>query len=392
MNIKKEIDNLYDELVQIRRHLHKYPDLSENEAETAEYICGILDKWDIAYTSHIAGNGICATIGTPKEGKRCVGLSADIDALPVTEQTGLPYASERSGIMHACGHDMHTTILIGCAGILKKHEDTLDGCVKLLFRPAEETIGGAGPMIEAGCLENPKVDYMLSLHVDPQTPTGSVTLKYGPANAATNEFFMDVTGKSCHGAHPDEGIDAIVMASQIVLALQTISSRFTAPTTPVVVTIGEIHGGSQSNIVSGSMRLSGTIRALNSDTMNHAQALVEQIAGGIATSFGGTVSIQWDENPFPPLINSNKVTAVLERTAREALGDEHVIINDVASLGADDFAFFSEVVEGSYFNIGVKTPGKECAPLHSEFFAPDESAMKTGVDLLLSTTCKLFAE
>lgn len=388
MKIERKIEKIYDQIVEIRRHLHMYPELSQQEEATASYICEILEKHQISYESGIGGNGIIACIGDNTSD--CVGIRADIDALGVTEATDLPYQSKIPGVMHACGHDMHTAILLGAGILLKDEERNLPGCIKLFFQTAEETVGGARDMIDYGGLENPKVSKMLALHVDPSYPSGSIAVKYGAMNAAAEEFDLIVKGKSCHGAHPETGIDAIVIASQIVTALQAISSRFTAPTTPVIVTVGQIHGGRQNNVVCGNVTLSGTIRALDLNVMRQITTLLPQMAQGVAASYGGAAEVRWYGDIYPPLINDDSVTRVLEKRGCEILGEENVYIMKDASMGADDFSYFADAVPSTYFNLGTAAQDQEFHPLHSEKFAPDEKAMAVGINVLIQTATALL--
>lgn len=392
--MNQEIASIFEEIVSIRRHIHQHPELSTQESETAAYIASLLRKWEIPHQAGVAGHGLVATIGNTKNPRRCIGLRADIDALPVTECTGLSYASANPGVMHACGHDMHTAILLGTGLLLKRHEQELiekaGGCVKLFFQPSEETIGGARQMIEAGCLQDPAVDAVLALHIDPDTPTGAISLKAGPMNAAAQSFSIEVLGKACHGAHPEGGIDSIVMASQLVLALQSISSRFMAPTTPVIVTIGTIQGGTKGNIVAGSVTLTGTIRALDQETMDRTKALFVQIIEGTTAAYGGRAEIRFSDDQYPPLINDANITQMVADAAGSILGSENVRLMPDASLGADDFAFFTSAVPGCYFNLGVTPAGAPVWPLHNEHLAPDEEAMKTGIAIYLHTIKKML--
>ena len=349
---------LYPETVRIRRHLHSHPELSEHEENTSRFVRSVLDEHGISYTSGVAGFGIVAQVGDVKDGCRCIAVRADMDALPVCEATGLEYASENPGVMHACGHDMHTAILLSTGILLKKLDDEgrLNGAVKLFFQPAEETVGGASPMIEAGFLKNPDVSAVTALHVDPEYPAGTIVLKYGPMNAATGSFTLTVRGKSCHGAHPDAGIDTIVVSAQVITAVQSISSRFMAPTTPVVVTIGSISGGTENT----------------------------------ASAYGASAEVQWADDYYPALINDDDVTRAVEETTDEYLGHDMVRHMPEPSLGADDFAFFTQSVKGTYFNLGVTKEGDPVYSLHNEHFAPAEEAMLNGVIIQTASALKLL--
>ena len=365
-NIKKNVDRIYPEIVKIRRHIHENPELSQHEKETSALVCRVLDEYGISYQRGIAGYGVVARIG---RGQKAVGIRADMDALPISENTGLPYASKVEGVMHACGHDMHTAILLGTA---------------------EETIGGAKQLIEAGCMENPKVDKVIALHIDPNYKTGTVVLKYGPMNAATQEFEITVNGKSGHGAHPEVGIDAIVMASNIVTSLQTISSRFNAPTTPVIVNIGKFHAGEAANVVAGTAKLKGTMRALEPDIMEANKNKLTRIVDGICSAYGGSADIYWHDDGYPALINKDSVCALVEDVARELYGDEAIAIMPEPSLGADDFAYFAMAADSCYFNIGVTPENEDSYPLHNEHLAPSEDAMKVGIAVEVASVLKML--
>ena len=333
---------------------------------------------------------VVAQIG---HGSRAVGIRADMDALPVTECTGLEYASKTTGVMHACGHDMHTSILLGTGMLLKSLESEIDaagGAVKLFFQPAEETVGGAERMIKEGALEDPRVEAVIALHVDPYHAPGTTVLCYGPMNAQTQGFNLLVHGRSCHGAHPDLGVDAIVMASDIVLSLQTLSSRFNAPTTPVIVTIGTIKAGTAANIVAGEVEMRGTMRALTPEVMDANKKRFEELIAGVASGYGGSAEVIWASDGYPALINDDEVTDIVKESAAELFGPDSVATMKEPSLGGDDFAFFTKAVKGCYFNIGVTEPGAPVYALHNEHFAPSEEAMKTGIAVETLAALKLL--
>jgi amidohydrolase len=379
MDILKAIDKIYPEITEIRRHIHMYPELGEEERETSAFICRKLDEYGISYQSGVAGYGVVGQVG---KGSRAVGIRADIDALPIHEATGLPYASKVPGVMHACGHDMHTAILIGTGKILKELEekiDEVDGAVKLFFQPSEESIGGAERMIAEGHLKNPEVESMIAIHVDPNYPAGTIVLKYGPMNAETQGFRLTVRGKSCHGAHPDLGIDTIVLTAEIIMGIQTISSRFNDPDTPVVVTVGSIHGGDAGNVIPGEVTMKGTMRTLSHEMMEKNKKQLHRIATGIAEAYGGSAILEFESGGYPALINDDDVIGVVENNARRFLGEDKVAIMKTTSLGGDDFAFFTKATKGAYFNLGTAVEGQPFYALHNEHYAPAEEAMKNGM-------------
>lgn len=386
MDIEKRVDELFEELVGIRRDFHMYPELSEQEHRTLEKICEYLEEWGIEYVKGVAETGVVATIRGKKQGKT-IGTRADIDALPVVELNDLPFKSTNEGIMHACGHDVHTAIHLGVGKILKEMEDELDGNIKIFFQPAEETIGGAKRMIYEGFLRNPDVEYMLSLHVMPHLDAGMVELKYGKLNAATNEFTIKIIGKSSHAAYPEGSVDTIVVAGYIITALQSIVSRNISPLNSVVVTLGQIHGGTKNNIISGEVIMSGTLRTLDPDTRVYAKRRIKEIVENIASAYGARGIVEFEEG-YPALINDDEVVEVLKKTSEDILGKDNVKFKELPSMGADDFSFFLEEVKGAYYYLGCgnKTKGWT-APIHSGDFMVDEECIRTGV--LLQTKALL---
>lgn len=379
MDILAEVDKIFPEVIEIRHHLHENPELSEHEIETEKYICKKLDDMQIKYRNHVAGCGVIAQIG---EGDHAFAIRADIDALPIQEKNNCSFASKNDGCMHACGHDMHTAILLGTASILKKYEEKITeagGAVKLLFQPAEETIGGARFMIEEGALENSTVEGITALHIDPMYPTEKILIKHGPMNAGTATFTITVKGASCHGAHPEGGVDSIVVASHVVTALQNISSRMHAPTTPVIVTVGTFNAGVAPNVVAGSAVLRGTSRALDEETLASVTSKIAMISRGVCESFGAECEIVWGDDGYPPLVNDDDINGILEEAAETMYGKDSIIFMPEPSLGADDFAFFTQKIKGAYFNLGSAHPDEEFYPIHSDLFNPDEKTMKRGI-------------
>ena len=379
--------SVYPDMVALRRELHRHPELSGEEHKTLALIRSQLDALHIPYITYENG-GICAMIG---KGDRAIGIRGDIDALPVQEQTGLSYASEVPGVMHACGHDIHTAILLGAAQLFKSMEDELNCMVKLFFQPAEENEGGAEVMVQGGCMLNPPVDHVLALHVDPTLPVGAAGFLPGKMNAAVINLDLTVRGTGCHGAHPEQGVDAIVVAAQIISVLQTIDSRQTAPTTPVVVTIGAINGGTKRNIVAGEVTMQGTVRVLDMDTAALVKERIRRIAENTAAAYGAQAEIVLTDD-YPALSNDAGLTHLLADEARNLLGASNVVFFENPSMGADDFAYFSNAAKGCYFNIGTTAPGQPAQMLHSEHFAPDENCMVTGLALFSAGVWKLMGE
>lgn len=369
--------SVFEETVQLRHHIHQNPELSGEEHNTLAFIVEHLEKLGVNYKTATNG-GITAIIGS---GSRAVGIRGDIDALPVQESTDVEWASVNPGVMHACGHDIHTAVLMGAAKIFKSIENELPCAVKLFFQPAEETVGGAKTMIDDGCMENPPVDSVLGIHVDPTIPLGSALFLPGKMNAAVIDLKITVRGIGCHGAHPEQGVDSIVAAAHIITALQTVDSRLTAPTEPVVVTIGSIHGGTGSNIVAGEVVLKGTVRVLSMETAAVVKKHIRNIVTNVAAAWGAQADIDLIDN-YPALVNDKAVTNLIADEARSLIGEKNVILADTPSMGADDFAYFTNAAKGCYFNIGTAEPGKPLDALHSGTYLPHDDCILTGLALV----------
>lgn len=301
--IIKEYD-LEKKIISIRRQIHANPDLSEHEENTMSFVSNCLDEWGIEYKTDFAKNGIVAIIRGQKAGK-VVALRGDMDALPIDEETGLEFASQRPGVMHACGHDAHISILLIAAFILKQIDVELKGSVKFFFQPAEETIGGAKRMIEDGCMENPEVDYVLGLHVEPAYDTGKVGIRYGKMYASSDMIDITITGKGAHGAHPNEGIDAIIVATNVLNTIQTVVSRNVSPLDSVVCTFGMINGGTVRNQIADHVRMEGIIRTLDVEARVKVREKVGKICKNISEAMGASIEYKVMES-YGPLINNNR--------------------------------------------------------------------------------------
>ncbi|MCR4804451.1 MAG: amidohydrolase [Clostridia bacterium] len=381
--VEKKIEEVFPAVVAFRRDLHAHPELSGREERTSARISEELEKLGVAWrvTPEKAVVGTVCGRGSAPSGKYVgLGIRADFDALPITEQTGLPYASENPGVMHACGHDMHTAMLLGTAMVLSSMPQRFGGNVKLFFQPNEESDGGAENMIKAGCMEDPAVNAVISFHVEPGIPTGYIQMCPGKMNAATCDLDITVEGIACHGAHPDRGVDAILAASHVVAALQAVTSRNLAPTQPGVVTVGQFHAGNANNVVAGSARLTGTLRAMDMKTMAQIKQLVTQTAEGVAAGFGAKAIVRLTDG-YPSLENSKELGKIMEDLAIGLVGKDHIDYMEAPSMGADDFAYFTQYCDGVYMNLGTTPEGWSGAPqaLHNERFCPDEEAMKTGI-------------
>ena len=376
--IRGEVDQIYEDVVALRRHLHMHPELSQQEEQTMAFVSDYLTGLNIPHQTNVGGHGIVAIIGDPKA-SFAVAIRADMDALPVLEQTGLPYASQNPGVMHACGHDVHTAILMGTARVLKGMESELPGAVKLFFQPAEEKGGGAKPMIEAGCLQDPPVKRVMGLHVDPAAPVGKVTFFNGPRSASSTKLHITINGRSCHGAQPQTGADAILAGAHVVTALQQVVSRSVAPTCPVVLTIGQFNGGTRHNIVAGKVEMGGTLRTLDLAVRDLVKERIHQVAEDTAVMYGATADVEIHDG-YLPVITDLAATQRMMEVAKEALGAENVILAKEPVMTSEDFCFFLDEVPGTFFDLGTTAP--DCAwlqTLHNDHFAPDESCIKTGI-------------
>ena len=394
-NIKKRIDEIYDETVEIRRDLHMHPELSEHEVRTAEKISGYLSRWGIEHRCGVAGNGIVAWIEgrKPPQGDllfRGVGIRADMDALPVKELADVPFRSVNEGVMHACGHDIHTAMALGSARILKEMEYEFSGAVKFFFQPSEETVGGADRMIAEGCLLDPPVDAVAGLHVAPLVPSGDLELCRGRMNAASTEFELTVSGKSCHGAHPDDGADPILAASHIVAGLQSIISRNLSPANPGLITVGKFISGTANNVIPEKAVLSGIIRALDNETQRFIKDRLLSLASSTAEAFGARADIYFRDS-YPALVNDDFLLDTVREAAQECLGSDRIHFMPEPSLGSDDFSYFSNAVRSIYFNLGTKKEGGPSSDiLHSAYYCPDEESMKSGMLIEIVSALRLL--
>ncbi|MDU2122418.1 MAG: M20 family metallopeptidase [Clostridium celatum] len=379
-NFNIEANHIKDELIEIRRTLHQYPELGFEETNTSKFIKDFLTKEGITF-KEFAGTGVCGIIEGTKEGenKKVIGLRADIDGLPMQDKKSCSYASKVSGKMHACGHDGHTTILLGAAKLLNKNKDKFNGTIKLIFEPAEETTGGARVMIEEGVLTNPNVDVMCGLHVEETLDAGMIMVRRGTVNAASNPFNITIKGSGGHGAYPDTAVDSIVMASHVVTSLQSIVSREIKPVNPAVVTIGSIHGGTAQNIIPNEVKLSGIIRTMTNEDREFAKLRLKEIVNGVCTTFRGSAEIEIEES-YPCLYNDDDMVKILEDSAKNIIGAENVKVQKNPKLGVESFAYFANKVPSVFYFLGIRNEEKGIIyPAHNSLFDIDEDALPIGV-------------
>jgi amidohydrolase len=382
--ISQIIKEVEPEVVELRRDFHRFPETGFEEERTAGVIIDNLKKMGVEVKKGIAKTGVIGLIKGKKE-KPVIALRADMDALTITEQNQIPYASKEEGKMHACGHDAHVAILLGVARVLSQIKDHLPGQVKLIFQPAEEGPGGAWPMIEEGALKEPDVDVILGLHVWMELPVGTIGVKAGPAFAAVDEFDLTLTGKSSHGARPQDGIDTIIVAANLINALQSIVSRNIDPIDSAVITIGKIEGGYRRNIIVDRVRLEGTCRSLTPEVRDRLEKRLKEVIKGVCSSYGCEYELDY-RREYPPLINDGRITDRVKRVAEDILGKEKVIEIEKPTLGGEDFAFFLQKVPGSFFLVGARNEEKGItAPHHNPYFNIDEDCLAIGVEVLVKT-------
>jgi amidohydrolase len=380
--IKHISKQIFPGLVKLRRDLHQNPELAFDEVQTSERIAGELKKLGLDFKRGIAKTGVVGFLNTRKKGKT-VALRADMDALPLQEQTKLSYRSKNRGLMHACGHDVHVTCVIGAARILTKLKEELPGRVKFIFQPSEEVPpGGAKPMIEAGVLKNPDVSGIFALHCDSVIPVGKIGVREGPAMAQADSFDIVISGIGGHGARPNLGVDAVVVASQLVQALQTIASRKIDPVQPVVITIGKIEGGTARNIICDRVSLKGTARSLSKEVARRIPTLLKTIVSGITKSAGASFELKYSPG-YPVLINHPGATDLARATVAKMFEKQAVFEISKPTMGGEDFAYYLQKVPGSFLRLGIRNPKKGAVyPWHHPKFAVDEDAIKVGSAVL----------
>ena len=379
-NFLAEAAALENELIALRRELHRRPELGRAEHATSARIQSELHSLGIE-ARVLAGTGVMGVLRGPQPGK-CVALRADMDALPLQEDSGLPFSSEVPGVAHACGHDMHTAALLGAARLLSMHRNELNGDVVFLFQPDEEGDGGAQRMIDEGCMEG--VDAVFGAHVDPQLPAGTVAVHPGNAYAASNPFDIIVRGSSAHGAEPHRGCDAIVAASAMVGMLQTLVGRAVSPLDSAVITVGSFHAGTARNIIADEARLSGILRCFGSEMRQRLSGHMTRAVEGIAAAHGvqAEINISWG---YAGIVNDPAMTDELRASAQRLLGGENVVDEGFPTLTTEDFGAFLAHAPGAYWHIGAGRTDGDNPPLHSPRFNPDESALKIAAALHAQT-------
>ncbi len=386
MDILNLTKNVEEDMIKWRRDLHRIPELGLDLPKTSAYVQGVLDELGIEYKTLVNGNAIVGLIHGGEEGP-VMALRADMDALPIKEETGLEFASD-NGKMHACGHDGHTAMLLGAAKVLQENRNLIKGKVKLLFQPGEEYPGGALPMIEEGAMEDPKVDAVMGIHnghIFPEIPKGMIGIKYGPMMASMDRILLKIKGKGAHGAYPHDSIDPISMSFQIGTALQTLVSRETKPVDPVVLSICRIEGGFNQNIIPGMVEMEGTVRTLNRETRSRIARRIEEVSKGIAQSMRGDAELTYDFK-YPPLINDEEFTKFFREVAVKVVGEDKILEMKEPVMGGEDMAYFLEKAPGTFiFLNNPKEIEGAIYPHHNSKFDIDESYFKVGAALFVQT-------
>jgi amidohydrolase len=380
--IKKDVGNIFNYIKKIRNTIHQYPELSFQEYKTSRLITYELDRLNIEYQK-VLDTGIVAKIGNDR---KCIALRADIDALPVTEETGVEFISKAKGIMHACGHDTHTAMLLGAARLLKKYEKGINGCILFIFQPGEEKLpGGALQIIETGILNNPKPEFIYGQHVYPAGNTGTVSIGSGYVMASADELYWTIKGKEAHAAQPHLGNNPLTIAADIIAQSQTLLNSTKKPTDSAVLTITSIHGGAAPNIIPNEVKISGTLRTFNNELRYELLKKIEEISLRLATNSGCECDFS-PEIGYPPLKNDKIATKIAENTALDLLGNEKTKYFE-PKMWAEDFSYYYEKagIPSCFWFLGVKPEHiNEMPGLHHSQFLPEEEAMLTGTAMLIS--------
>lgn len=380
--IKELIEEQKEDLTAIRHHLHANPELSFEEYETSKFVQEKLSEWGIAFSAGVAGTGVVGIIEGKNPKKKVVALRGDMDALPIQETNEVPYKSTKEGVMHACGHDVHTTSLLGAARVLNHFKDEWEGTVKLVFQPGEERIpGGASLMIKESVLKNPEPVRMVGQHVMPFIEAGKVGFREGMYMASADEIYVTVKGKGGHGAMPERNIDPVMIAAQMLVTLQQVVSRYANPKIPSVLSFGKIIANGATNVIPNEVKLEGTFRTMNEEWRAEAHKRMKEIAEGLAKSMGGECDFDIRRG-YPFLENDSQTTQIARQAAEEYLGEENVVDLDLW-MAAEDFSYYSHEVPSCFYRLGTGNEAKGITnSVHTPNFDIDERALPIGAGLL----------
>jgi len=388
--IRQKAEQYYHEIQAIRHHIHSHPELSFKEHNTAAFISEKLKAWGIPHTTGVAGTGIVGIIEGRNPKKNCVALRADMDALPIQEANETEYRSQHAGVMHACGHDVHSSCLLGAARILNDTKNEWEGTVKLIFQPGEEMHpGGASLMIKEGVLENPKPNAIFALHVYPHLPSGTSGFRAGQYMASADEIYITIEGKGGHAALPHQTVDPIAISALIITGLQQVISRKANPLIPSVLTFGKIAGGFATNVIPDKVEMLGTFRTMDEKWRYEAHKWIKDFINDTCKAYGATAHVDIPAG-YPSLYNDPALTTKAENWAKEFLGETNVHELDMRMAG-EDFSFYTHHVPGCFFRIGTNKNNEQfLAPVHNARFDIDENAMKTGMGLFAWNTIQFL--
>ncbi|MDQ6757993.1 MAG: M20 family metallopeptidase [Bacteroidota bacterium] len=379
--IKKLAAKYLEEFINVRHHLHAHPELSYKEFETSKFIQKKLSEFGIEYKI-LATTGVVGIIKGKNTDKKIIALRADMDALPITEENNVEYISQNAGVMHACGHDVHTTCLLGAAKILNETKDDWEGTMKLIFQPGEEkNPGGASIMIKEGVLDNPKPQAIFALHVHPGLEVGKLSFRSGMVMASADEIYITIKGKGGHAASPHLTADTILIASHLIIALQQLISRNNDPFNPSVLSITSVQGGHTTNVIPSEVKLMGTFRAMNEDWRFKAHDLIKKISTELVLSMGAEIDINIDVG-YPFVLNNEQLTNNAKQKASEYVGNENIEETELR-MGAEDFAYYSHKLPACFFRLGVGNISKKItAGVHTPKFNIDENAIEIGIGMM----------
>ena len=381
--IEKQVQDILPEVIAFRHDRHRQPELTWQEVDTAKVVAAELEKIPgIEVSTGIGRLGVVGLLEGASPGP-VVGLRADMDALPIDEKTGVSYASENQGVMHACGHDGHMANLLGAAKVLSQHRDKIAGKVKFIFQPAEEGGAGALAMCDDGVLDDPKVDVIFGLHGWPEQRAGKIFVKAGPLMASQTVVKFSIRGRGGHAALPHLSTDQVLIGSRLVAMLQDLSARYVAPTEPIALTISKFHGGTATNVIPDVVELAGTLRAVTIESRDNVLKRIAEVASGLASTYGVEIDFNY-ELGYPPTINHEKPSAFVAETARRVIGEDAVDILAAPTMGAEDFSYFLERVPGCYFFLGVDDGRTGGYPsLHHPGFDFNDAALPIGIRLFV---------
>ncbi len=376
------------EFIEVRHHLHAHPELSYQEFETSKYVQGKLNELGIPFEVK-ATTGVVGLIKGKNPEKRIIAIRADMDALPIKEENDIPYKSKNEGVMHACGHDVHTTCLLGAAKILNELKDEWEGTVKLIFQPGEEkNPGGASLMIKDGVLENPKPQAILALHVNTILEVGQLSFRSGKVMASADELYFTVRGKGGHAASPHLTVDPILISSHLIIALQQLVSRNNDPFNPSVLSVTSFHAGNTTNVIPNEVKLMGTFRAMDETWRFKAHELMHKLSQDLVHSMGGEVDLRIDVG-YPCVLNHEKVTAAAREKAEAYMGKENISETELR-MGAEDFGYYAQLIPACFYRLGTMNKAKGItAGVHTPVFNIDESAIETGMGMMAWLGCSI---